>query len=131
MNRRIALSLFAGIATTGTCMSIGSSAQGTAQGTSDADNLQWVGQILEEMQSIKPGMTRADLLNVFTTEGGLSTEFERTYVSRRCGYFKVDVTFKPVGRDDKDSEGRATLVEDARDEIVSISRPYLAFSVMD
>ena len=57
------------------------------------------------------GMTRADLLKVFTTEGGLSTGLNRTYVYRECQYIKVDVDFEPVGRPARDAEGRVTLVE--------------------
>ena len=83
------------------------------------------------MQTIKPGMSREALLEVFTTEGGLSTALQRTFVSRDCPYFKVDVEFKAVGRADRDNQGRVTLIEDARDPIVKISRPYLAFSVAD
>jgi hypothetical protein len=76
-------------------------------------------------------MSRETLLRVFTTEGGLSTGLQRTFVSRDCPYFKVDVQFKAVGRSDRDSQGRVTLREDPRDLIVEISRPYVAFSIMD
>ncbi|HEV1994615.1 MAG TPA: hypothetical protein VGR03_09810 [Candidatus Acidoferrum sp.] len=91
----------------------------------------WVVQALQKMQTIQPGMTRKDLLEVFTTEGGLSTGLQRTYVSRECPYFKVDVKFEAVGRPNRDEEGRVTLVEDNRDVIVKVSRPYLQFSTMD
>src|SRR5215472_8114369 len=91
----------------------------------------WVGHALEKIEAIKPGMTRDDLLKVFRTEGGLSTGLHRTFVSRNCAYFKVDVEFQAVGRPDRDSDGRVTLEEDARDVIVQISRPYLQFSVAD
>jgi hypothetical protein len=83
------------------------------------------------MQTIQPGMTRRDLLEIFTTEGGLSTGLRRTYVSQECPYFKVDVEFEAVGRPSRDEEGRVTLVEDDRDVIVKISKPYLQFSIMD
>jgi hypothetical protein len=83
------------------------------------------------METIKPGMTRGDILAVFTTGGGLSTGLRRTFVSRDCPYFKVDVEFKAVGRADCDKQGRVTLDEDSRDIIVKISRPYLQFSIMD
>jgi hypothetical protein len=86
---------------------------------------------LKRMLTIKPGMTRAALLKAFTTEGGLSTGLRRTFVSRDCPYFKVDIEFKAVARPDRDDEGRVTLTEDPRDLIVTISRPYLAFSVID
>ncbi len=91
----------------------------------------WVAQALQKMQTIQPRMTRKDLLEVFTTEGGLSTGLQRTYVSQECPYFKVDVEFEPVGRPSRNEEGRVTLVEDNRDVIVKVSRPYLQFSIMD
>src|SRR5207245_3207432 len=69
---------------------------------------------LEKIETIKPGMTREDLLSVFTTEGGLSTGLHRTFVSRDCHYFKVDVEFEAVGRPNRDEEGRTTLDEDSR-----------------
>jgi hypothetical protein len=83
------------------------------------------------MQTIKPGMTRKTLLTVFTTEGGLSTGLQRTFVSRDCPYFKIDVEFQAVGRPDRDENGRVTLVEGDEDIILKVSRPYLEFSVAD
>jgi hypothetical protein len=44
----------------------------------------WVAKSLKEMESIKADMTRADLLRVFMTEGGLSTGLRRTYVYCEC-----------------------------------------------
>ena len=95
------------------------------------DHLAWVVQALKRMQTIKPGMNRKILLKVFTTEGGLSTRLERTFVSRDCPYFKVDVEFQAVGRPNRDENGRVTLVEDDRDIILKISRPYLQFNIVD
>ncbi|MGH9741620.1 MAG: hypothetical protein ACRD51_04640 [Candidatus Acidiferrum sp.] len=83
------------------------------------------------METIKPNMTRDDLLKVFTTEGGLSNGLRRKFVSRECPYFKVDVEFEPVGRPTRDGDGRVTVVEDSRDIITRISRPYLQFSITD
>ena len=76
-------------------------------------------------------MTRADLLKVFTTEGGLSTDLRRTYVYRGCPYIKVDVEFDAVGRPARDSEGRVTLLEGDRDIMTKISKPYLEWNVLD
>jgi hypothetical protein len=87
------------------------------------DHHAWVTHALEKMETIRTGMTREDLLKIFTTEGGLSTGLNRRFVSRDCPYFKVDVEFRAVGRSDKDSDGRVTLVEDSRDIIVEISQP--------
>jgi hypothetical protein len=69
----------------------------------------------------KVGMSRSDLVRLFTTEGGLSTTSRRTYVYRRCLYIKVDVKFAASSRDG----------ELPTDKIVAVSRPHLAWSVMD
>ncbi len=95
------------------------------------EHVDWVASELIRMQTIQPGMIRAELLQVFTTEGGLSTGLRRTFVSQNCPYFKVDVEFRPVGRPARDADGRVTLIEDGRDVIATISRPYLEFSILD
>ena len=91
----------------------------------------WFTGVLNRMATVKPGSTRKALLDVFTTEGGLSTGLQRTYVSSDCPYFKVDVEFEAVGRPNRDEDGRMTLVEDDQDIIVKISPPYLGNPVYD
>jgi hypothetical protein len=105
--------------------------QSASQEPCAEDHQAWVTHALIRMQTIKPGMTRRELLTVFTTEGGISTGLRRTFVSQDCPYFKVDVTFHAVGRPSRDSDGRGTLAEDSRDIIVTVSRPYLQFTIMD
>jgi hypothetical protein len=95
------------------------------------NHVTWVTEVLKRLQTIIPGMTREALYRVFATEGGLSTGLQRTFVSRDCPYFKVDVEFQAVGRPDRDENERVTLVEDRQDLILKISRPYLQFSIMD
>ena len=92
---------------------------------------EWIAESLKEMETITVGMTRADLLKVFTTEGGLSTGLNRTYVYRKCPYIKVEVEFEAVGRPARDGEGRVTLEEANGDVIKKISKPYLDWSVSD
>jgi hypothetical protein len=101
------------------------------QTDSNQQHVQWVAESLKAMQSVKPGMTRAELLRVFTTEGGESTGLRRTYMYRQSPYFKVDVEFEAVGRPARDSDGRVTLVESDADTIKTISGPYLRFSIVD
>jgi len=84
-----------------------------------------IDEILREGQQIKPGSKRADLLAVFTTEGGLSTATQRTFVHRDCPYIKVDVRFNLT------SEKQSALEELPTDQIASISRPYLNWSIRD
>jgi len=97
----------------------------------DEEHCRWVSAALREMQSIRPGMTRAALLPVFTTEGGLSTRVSRTYVYRKCPYLKVDVGFKAAGKPRPDRDGRIGPGESPSDVIVSLSRPYLYWSIQD
>jgi hypothetical protein len=95
----------------------------------EQDHVAWVAEVMAHMQTVTPGMTRADLLEVFTTEGGISTPSQRTYVSRDCPYFHVDVEFQAIAPLPIDADGR--LIEDPADVIVSISRPYLGYGVLD
>ena len=79
---------------------------------------QWVSNVLLLIITIKPGMTRSDLLRIFTTEGGLSTRTRRTFVLKQCPTIKVDVEFSisPTEADDK---------------IAQISKPYLDYGHYD
>ena len=83
------------------------------------------------MQTIKLGATRQTLLTVFTTKGGLATALHRTFVSRDCPYFNVDVEFQAVGRSDRDGDGRETSVEGNEDIIIKLSPFYLQFNATD
>ena len=103
----------------------------SSQERTTQDHIAWVHHTLKRMETIKPGMTRFDLLKVFRTEGGLSTGLRRTFVSQDCPYFKVDVEFKAVARPESDNAGFVTLPEDNRDIIVKISKPYLQFTIAD
>jgi hypothetical protein len=87
----------------------------------ERERTEWITGVLEAIQTIKVGMTRAELMKIFTTEGGLSTTSQRTYVYRQCRYIKIDVKFAAS------SSGE----ELAADRIVEVSRPYLAWSVTD
>lgn len=84
-----------------------------------------ISDILTECEKIKPGMTRADLLKTFTTEGGLSTARHRTFVYRGCPDIKVDVEFTPSGPKQNVLEERPT------DTINKVSKPYLEWSIND
>ena len=126
MDLRSALAMLAGGVFVAGSESVGASGQ-----DSDRDRANWVQQVLIRMQTVKVGMTRIELLKLFTTEGGVWTPLQRTYVSRDCPYFKVDVRFRAFGQPGTDSEGRMIAIEDARDQIVQMSRFYVAFGVMD
>ena len=100
-------------------------AQQTAGGPcvpSEKEHTQWVDSVLGLVGTLKPGMTRKDLSQLFTEEGGLSTRTQRTYGYRQCPHIKVDVTFAPVPHG---------VNEMAEDVIVKISRPYLQYTIAD
>ena len=84
----------------------------------------WVGKAVTRMLTIQSGMTRGDLLKVFTVEGGLSNRVHRTYVSRDCPYFKVTVEFKEGGPPGANGD-QMQFGESSADIILKISRPYL------
>ena len=86
----------------------------------DQEHTKWVASTLNAIETIKPGMTRADLSRLFTTQGGLSMIQQQTYVYRQCPNIKVDVKFSGSSK-----------VELPTDKIVEVSRPYLAWSVFD
>ena len=65
-------------------------------------------------------MKKSDLLDFFYEQGGMSAPFERTFVSKDCQYFKVDVKFHESARSYKDDGG---------DVILHISEPYLELFV--
>jgi hypothetical protein len=83
------------------------------------------------MLTFVPGMSRAQLLAVFTTEGGLSTALWRTFVSRDCPFFKIDVTFRRVAPSPAPPGPNELLEERETDVIASVSRPYLQFTIAD
>ncbi len=101
------------------------------QERTSCDHEAWVSEVLQRMETIRPGMTRKQLLTVFKTEGGLSTPLRRLFVSRDCPYFKVDVEFRAVGRPERDEDGRVTMIEGDDDIIRKMSRPFLQFSIAD
>ena len=80
--------------------------------------------VLQEVEKVRVGMKREDLMKVFTIEGGLSTAAQCTFVSQRCPMIKVDVTFTLA-------ENQNVLEERSSDKISAISKPYLAWPIDD
>jgi hypothetical protein len=95
----------------------------------DTDRLhdQWLQERYFEAASIKAGMTRADLIEVFRMDGGLQLSLPTRYVLKRSNLIKVDVEFEiPAGAGSK-------VVPEANDKlkIKSISRPYVEPFITD
>ena len=62
----------------------------SAQSRLDVEHTKWIETALRSMETVKAGKTRAELLTIFTEEGGISNPSQRTYVYRHCPYIKVD-----------------------------------------
>lgn len=101
--------------------SLAQSTRTSAGSDNDCEHTKWIEKALRAIGTVKVGMTRSELMTVFTTEGGISTTSERTYAYRQCPYIKVDVKFSATSQE----------VELPTDKIVQISRPYLDWSVAD
>ena len=101
------------------------------------EHVAWVATVLEHIEAIKPGMTRADLFKVFKLDGGLQQPpVHGRYVSRECPYFKVEVEFKTARPLERDAAGRLTETSfwaggDTRDIITKISLPYVQRPAID
>lgn len=87
----------------------------------------WIGKATTDIQTIKVGMTRRDLLTVFTRAGGFFTtsRLAGTYQYKGSTYIKVDVEFSKASGEDNDT------AENPNDIIQSISKPYLAPPAFD
>lgn len=86
-------------------------------------HINWISECISRTEYIYPGKTRADLLKVYTIEGGISTRSWRKYVYRECPFIKVDVEFKATDNDKR--------TEKPGDIITKISKPYLEWSIRD
>ena len=89
------------------------------------DHAAWVAKVLRDIQTVKPGMLREDLLKICTEEGGLSTCSQRRYVHRACPLIKIDVKF-----DSGDTEANSPQ-EHPKDKITQISKPFLEWPIVD
>ena len=93
-------------------------------GTGTDEHTAWIAKSLKEMESVKAGMTRGELLKVFKEEGGISTRKWRRYAYRDCRYIKVDVEFEPAGDPNQ-------MNPNSLDKITKISKPFLEWSIAD
>lgn len=91
---------------------------------SPESHAQWLVAAIDEVHSVKVGMTRAGVLRILQPQGGLSTTVDETFVSRTSPFIKVDVKFEPQNK----GEGADITPQD---RVVSVSRPYLGYAVMD
>lgn len=83
-----------------------------------------------QMHTIKVGMTRAQLLQVYKRASGLTAARNTapligTYSYQKCEYYKVNVEFAPVQPPVRGEDGILRTAEDLQDVITKISEPFL------
>ena len=76
---------------------------------------------LKDFQSIKPGMTRAEIQKVFPMDGGLQAFSPVRFTHPDCPYFKIDISF--IFQRDTNDQNRAIFSPD--DKAIGISKPYI------
>ena len=101
----------------------------------------WLVERLKEVDSVRVGMTRADLLKVFEPDGGLSRVLPERYVLRSCTLIKVNVQFEfpkgtpvttlPLEFEFPKGTSKTNLPNDSELKISAISKPYLEPMFMD
>lgn len=85
----------------------------------------WLLKRMDEVRTIRPGMTRVDLLKIFQEDGGFNGVPANRYILKSCPYIKVEVEFDiPNGRYKRD-------IPDSQLKITKISTAYLGYMVLD
>jgi hypothetical protein len=86
---------------------------------------EWLREIYKEATSIHKGMTRAELLEKYRTDGGIQRIPESRFVLKACSLIKIEVEFEtPYGQAYK-------LKPDSQLIITKISQPYLEHPAKD
>jgi poly-D-alanine transfer protein DltD len=83
---------------------------------------QWLLDRLRDAKSIKPGMSRTQLLELFEEEGGFDTDPPLRYVLKRCPVMHIDVQFMTV--DERHAKKHPATADDLL-QIATVSDVYL------
>ena len=86
----------------------------------------WITKTLIQIETIKLGMHRRDLVQFFRQDGGFNpVDHQYRFVLKECTTIKIDVSFKDFNRN------IPLQKEDLDDVIETVSRPYLQFAIFD
>jgi hypothetical protein len=96
-----------------------------AQESGDRAHQKWLEEKYTEATSIKPGMSRAELLKLFMEDGGLQRIPASRYVLKSCQLIQIEVKF------DTRYGVNYKPVPDENLKIVEVSKPYLERMAMD
>ncbi len=111
---------------------IGFSSPISAQEASHAsyiEHIRWLEDRVKEAESIKVGMSHAELLKLFVPQGGFAVQTNppNLYVLKSCSMIHIEVTFNVD--EEKALTGKKTNFDDLR--IEHISPLYLGWTASD
>ncbi len=97
----------------------------SASSAAAEEHSQWLLKCLLDINTLKVGSTRAEVLKIFTVAGGWSTPRECAYVYRGSRYICVEVVYETA----LDKDGRTIAA--SGDKIVKISKPTIEIPPAD
>lgn len=107
------------------CFLLGVSLTRTSEDEKRHDRVQWLAQSMEEAQTIKVGMSKAELMKIFEPDGGLQPGgWSGRFSLRSCPFIMINVQFRPP-----DSSNPAP--PDDKMLIAKVSEPYLEPPALD
>lgn len=91
------------------------------------EHTEFVAECLRDFESIKLGMSRAEIEQRFPMDGGMQGVSPVRFIHSRCNYFKVDIEFE--FKRDPDDQGRA--IRGKGDRVTKVSKPYIERQYID
>ncbi|HKR02331.1 MAG TPA: hypothetical protein VJT09_16765 [Pyrinomonadaceae bacterium] len=124
MKRRWSVLLLAGLCS----LAFVISALPSAARQEPCDLRNWMESSLVEIETIKVGMTRRELMKVFRAQGGIFTRTQQQFVYRGSSHIHVTVKFEEVGQPGIIAPEQGDIGDD---KIVEISTPFIAREMID
>jgi hypothetical protein len=84
-----------------------------------------VARAIDAVNKIKKDMLRSDVEKEFRLEGGLFSRNQTFYVYKNCPFIKIKVAFE------LDPSYKDFVTGSPKDRVLSVSKPYLEYSVTD
>ena len=92
----------------------------------------WLRRSLQELDSLRYGMTRDQVACMLGPAGGLSFPFHAENCwYRDCNFIQVTLSFCPRGGPHYDAQGGVSNQQDPGDVVTDIDGPYLAQPAYD
>ncbi len=96
-----------------------------SNGQNQKSNCQCISDALADIEKIKVGMKRKDLMEMFRTDGGISAINPERFVYEKCSFIKIEVKFEFIDKNNRFPKGNP------EDKIVEISKPYVEHPFYD